>query len=269
MSVHVLGCSGAIAAHSRTTSFLVGDHLLVDAGTGVGDLPLAAMARIDHILLTHSHLDHVAALPLLADSVMRLRRSQGRAPIRVYGLPQTLDALRTHIFNDVIWPDFTKLPDHAQPVLSMQPVEVGQRLRLGVVTAEVLPASHTVPAVGYALWPGAPDETACWAFSGDTGPNPALWARLSQLKVQQLIIETAFADADAQLAHCSRHLTPELLAAELRQWPHAGDVFITHVKPGEEQAIMGAILAHRLPHRIHLLKTGSNMPLGARTLVHA
>ncbi len=151
MPVRVLGCSGAVAAHSRTTSFLVDDHLLVDAGTGVGDLPLAALARIHHILLTHSHLDHIAALPLMADSVMRLRKAQGLPPIRVMALPQTLQALRTHIFNNVIWPDFTALPDRDRPVLRLEPVFVGQRLELGGITVEVLPAEHTVPAVGYAL----------------------------------------------------------------------------------------------------------------------
>jgi ribonuclease BN (tRNA processing enzyme) len=269
MPIRVLGCSGAIADQCRTTSFLVNDHLLVDAGTGVGDLSVPEMARIDHILLTHSHLDHVAALPLLADSVMRVRGAQGLPPICVMALPQTLAALREHIFNDIIWPDFTRLPTHSQPVLSMQPLQVGQRLQLGAVTAEVLPAWHTVPAVGYALWADDPQTSACWVFTGDTGPNPDLWARLSRLKVQQLVIETAFSDADAELAHTSRHLHPQQLAAELRTWSHAGDVYVTHIKPGEELAIMSAIQDQELPHRVRLLRSGDVMPLGAKAAVPA
>ena len=71
MIVQVLGCSGSIAAGCRTTSFLLDDDVLVDAGTGVGDMPLDALARVDHILLSHSHLDHVLSIGLLADSVMR------------------------------------------------------------------------------------------------------------------------------------------------------------------------------------------------------
>jgi hypothetical protein len=45
MQIRVLGCSGSIAAGSRTTSFLVDDDVLVDAGTGVGDLTLDEMTR--------------------------------------------------------------------------------------------------------------------------------------------------------------------------------------------------------------------------------
>ena len=102
MKIRVLGCSGSIAAGSRTTSFLLDDDVLIDAGTGVGDLTLDELVRIDHIVVSHSHLDHVLAIGLLADSVSR--RRVGRAPIRVRALPATIAALRAHIFNGVIWP---------------------------------------------------------------------------------------------------------------------------------------------------------------------
>ena len=99
MKVRVLGCSGAIAKDCRTTSFLIGDSILLDAGTGVGDLTLEEMDKIDHVLLTHSHLDHIAALPLLADTAVRQRMQQGRGPIRVYALPEVLKAMHEHLFN--------------------------------------------------------------------------------------------------------------------------------------------------------------------------
>jgi len=263
MSVRVLGCSGAIAAHSRTTSFLIGQRLLVDAGTGVGDLELDELLRIDDVLLTHSHLDHIAALPLLADSVIRGRRAQGRPPIRVHALDETLAALRRHIFNDVIWPDFTALPDPRHPVLSLQPIRSGQRLALAGLVVEVLPAYHTVPAVGYAIWPGEPRDGGCWVFTGDTTVNPPLWERLRQLQVAQLVIETAFGDDDREVAVCSRHLCPGLLAPELAQLEPGCEVFITHIKPGEHDAVMRAILALGLPHRISALRTGQTMALGS------
>jgi ribonuclease BN (tRNA processing enzyme) len=70
MKVRVLGCSGGIGGyHLRTTSMLVDHDILIDAGTGVADLSLAELALIDHVFLTHSHLDHIASLPLLIDSV--------------------------------------------------------------------------------------------------------------------------------------------------------------------------------------------------------
>ena len=115
MKVRVLGCSGAIAAGCKTTSFLLDDDLLVDAGTGVGDLTLDELARINHILVTHSHLDHIVSIPLLVDSVMN-RRTR---PIVVHALPATIEALRAHILNWVIWPDFTQLPTRERPVLQL------------------------------------------------------------------------------------------------------------------------------------------------------
>ena len=126
MQIRVLGCSGSIAAGSRTTSFLLDHHILIDAGTGVGDLTLDEMTAVDHILVTHSHLDHVLAIGLLADSVTRRRTAAGRPPVQVHALAATIAALRLHVFNGVIWPDFSRLPDVTRPVLAFSPVEVGQ-----------------------------------------------------------------------------------------------------------------------------------------------
>src|SRR5206468_10416391 len=118
---------------------------------GAGARPLDALARVEHILISHSHLDHILSIGLLADSVMRERASAGKGPIRVHALPETLAALRTHIFNGVIWPDFTRLPSAEHPMLSLVPFAVGDVLDLNGKRVEVLDASHTVPAVGFAV----------------------------------------------------------------------------------------------------------------------
>jgi len=171
MKVRVLGCSGAIARDCRTTAFLVDEHILVDAGTGVGDLTVDEMLAIDHVLLTHCHLDHIAALPLMLDAV-GTRRSK---PLTLHALPETISALQQHIFNGVIWPDFSRLPSSHAPFIRYAPINTGQQLEAAGIAVEVLPAVHTVPAVGYALR----GSEGWWAFSGDTGPNPALWQRLN------------------------------------------------------------------------------------------
>ena len=258
MKIRVLGCSGAIAAGCRTTSFLIDDVLLVDAGTGVGDLTLDEMARIDDVLLTHSHLDHIAALPLMADAIGGLR-PPGR-PIRVHALAGTLNALRTHVFNDVIWPDFTRLPSPGAPFITLHPVEVGQVFTVAssALQVEVLPAVHTVPAVGYAVatatqsaaptaapFTAVDDALPWWVFTGDTGRNPAFWKRIATMKVGALVIETAFGDAESDLAARSRHLCPSTLAEELASIPSGATypVFVTHQKPAETDRIMGEITA--------------------------
>lgn len=249
MKVRVLGCSGAIARDCRTTAFLVDTDLLVDAGTGVGDLTLDEMVGIDDLLLSHSHLDHVAALPLMLDAVGALRQ---RA-LRVHGLPGTLAALRAHVFNDVIWPDFTRLPTPTAPFVELRPMAVGQVLQFGTRRVEVLPAVHTVPAAGFAIDAGA----GCWVYSGDTGRNEAFWQRLNQLDVAALIIETAFSNREHDLARRSLHLSPADLVQELeRIAPTARfPVFITHTKPSETALIMDEIA-----------RSGQAAPSGSRDI---
>ncbi|MCH7343619.1 3',5'-cyclic-nucleotide phosphodiesterase [Pelomonas sp. CA6] len=253
MMIRVLGCSGAIAAGYRTTSFLLDDDILIDAGSGVGDLDLDALARIDHILVSHSHLDHVMSIALLADAVLRRRLQAGRPPIQVYALAPTVLALRTHVFNGVIWPDFTRLPSPEQPALRFQVIDTGQQLDLGGRRIEVLSARHTVPAVGFAVDTG---PAGWWVYTGDTGPNPELWARLSELKVADLVIETAFGDDEQELAQVSRHLCPSLLTEELTQLSQPTRLHITHVKPGEEAAVMAELVTLETPHAPALLEAG-------------
>ena len=258
MTLRVLGCSGSIAAGCKTTAFLLDDDVLIDAGSGVGDLPLDALTCIDHVFVSHAHLDHTLSIALLADSVMRARQAQGRGPIQVHALPETLAALRAHIFNGVIWPDFTRLPNADHPVLRLQPfavgdvlTDVGRRKR----RIEVLSAAHTVPAVGFAVDDGR------WVYSGDTGPNPALWARLRAMTVAHLVIETAFSDEERALADISRHLCPATLGQAVAQLSGCVDVGITHIKPGEMEGVMTEINRLRLPHRIRALSAGDDLRL--------
>jgi len=235
VKVRVLGCSGAIAKDCRTTSFLIDEDLLVDAGTGVGDLTLEQMRSIDQVLLTHSHLDHVAALPLMVDAIA----AQRKQPLKIYALAGTIAALKAHIFNNVIWPDFSTIPTPQDPFISFHEIRVGQTLQFGAKLVEVLPAVHTVPAVGYAVTAGS----GCWVFTGDTERNPALWERVNQLNVAMLVIETAFSNREKDLAKLSLHLSPTVLAEELdciakgKNYP----IYITHTKPAETEQIMEEI----------------------------
>ncbi len=235
MKVRVLGCSGAISKDCRTTSFLIDGDILIDAGTGVGDLTLDEMSGIEHVFLTHSHLDHVAALPLMVDAIASRRTSS----VKIYAPAGAIAALKAHIFNDIIWPDFSRIPTVAAPLISFHEIQVGQTLQFGGKAIEVLPAVHTVPAVGYAVTAGQ----SCWVFTGDTARNAAFWKRLNQLNVSMLVIETAFSNREKDLAKRSLHLSPHALADELdciaigKRFP----IYITHTKPAETELIMAEI----------------------------
>lgn len=234
MKLSVLGCSGGIGGDARrTTSFLIDDDILLDCGTGVGDLPLEALARIDHVFLTHAHFDHVAFLPLLADSVSELRRQ----PIVVYGLAGTLDALRAHVFNGTMWPDFTMLPQHA-PVLRLRSVAVGDCVDLGGRRLKALPAFHSVPALAWCLDSG----DGRLVFSGDTRFDYGFVAALNALgPVNHLLVETAFADEQVQLARDSSHLCPKSLRRLLDAVEGSPQVHLSHLKPGLEARIAGQV----------------------------
>jgi ribonuclease BN (tRNA processing enzyme) len=261
MKLQVLGCSGSIARDCRTTSFLLDDDVLIDAGTGVGDLPLDALERIDHILLSHSHLDHVLGVPLLADSVLRRRQARRAPPIEVHALQATIDVLRTDLFNNRLWPDFTRLPSTETPVLRFVPFEIGDTLALGARRIEVLSARHSVPACGFAVHATTKGRGA-WVFSGDTGPNPALWERIAQFPVEHIVIETAFSEAENAIARSSGHHCPSSLAAELAGAPADARLYITHIKPGEIDAVMAGLRALRQERPLMELLKGDTFELG-------
>lgn len=230
MELRVLGCSGGIGESRQTTSFMVDGEVLIDAGSGVGRLSLDEMAGVKHIFLTHSHLDHVHAIPLLVDSIF----DRIDEPIIVHGLPETIQALQSHIFNWVIWPDFTRLPHPDSPVLAFEPMQPGERYRIGDNTFEMIPVHHIVPTVGYLVT----SPTATFAFSGDTTTNDTLWDHLnSQPRLDMLVVEAAFSNKEEELCHLSRHYCPKLLAADLLKLKHNPTICLTHAKPGEEEHI--------------------------------
>jgi len=232
MKLRVLGCSGGIGGrHLRTTSFLLDSDVLIDAGTGVGDLTMAELSQIDHIFITHSHLDHVASIPFLVDTVGGMRTK----PLTVYASRATIEIMKNHLFNWAIWPDFTEIPTSEKPFMRYEPLELGGSLRLGARTITPIPAKHTVPAVGYHLDSGK----ASLVFTGDTGPNDALWKIVNRIEnLKYLIIETAFSNKEQKLAEISRHLCPNTLAEELAKLERNAEIFITHMKPGEIEPTM-------------------------------
>ena len=235
MKLRILGCSGGIGGrHLRTTSMVIDNDILIDAGTGVGDVSLAELMLIDHIFLTHSHLDHVCCIPFLVDTVGGMRDKA----LTVHAVEPTLEIIRNHLFNWSIWPDFTQIPSPAKPWMRYQAVELGQTVELKGRKITSLPANHTVPAVGYQIDSGR----ASLVFTGDTTTDDPLWKIVNQIaNLRYLIIETAFCNRERDIAIASKHLCPSLLAEELAKLERSAEVFITHLKPGEIELTMQEI----------------------------
>ena len=234
MRLRILGCSGGIGGSLRTTSMLLDNDILIDAGTGVGDLSIDELSRIDHVFLTHSHLDHVTSIPFLVDSVGWMRDK----PLTVYAIEPTLEIIRQHLFNWKLWPDFTQIPEPGKPFLRYQPIAQGATVSIDGRKLTALPANHVVPAVGFRLDSGR----ASLVFTGDTTTNDALWKEVNRIEnLKYLLIETAFCNREKDLAVASKHLCPSLLAVELGKLTRPADIFITHLKPGEVELTMREI----------------------------
>ena len=230
MQIKILGWSGGIGESLRTTSFLIDDDVLIDAGTGLGDLPLNQMTGIRHIFLTHSHMDHITGLPLLADSMFGVHDE----PIVVHALEKTIKALKVHIFNWVIWPDFSELPNKDRPCIRFDIMQPGEKITIRKRQFEMIPVNHTVPGVGYCV----ADHRSTVAFSGDTTTNDTLWDHLNAYdRLDMLYVESAFANHDMEISRISKHYCPQLLAEDLKKLKHRPELWLTHFKPGEEDLI--------------------------------
>jgi ribonuclease BN (tRNA processing enzyme) len=236
MRLRVLGCSGGIGGGRHTTSFLVDDDCLIDAGSGVMRLGLDELARIRHVFVTHAHLDHILSLPLLLDSVSGPRPT----PVTLYAMPETLAVLHGHLFNWLLWPDFSRIPSPEHPLLRYQSLAVNEPVHLGEREITPIPASHTVPAVGYPLR----GPNASLIFSGDTESHAALWELAAACPdLTDLIVETSFPDEMAELARMSKHYCPGALAPDLNWLDARTRIWISHLKPGQEQTILAQLNA--------------------------
>ena len=236
MRLTVLGCYGGIGGSRRTTALLLDDDILIDSGSGAGDLALEQMARLDHVFLTHAHLDHSGFLPLLADAAAFLRQR----PLNVHALPETIAALKKNMLNGELWPDYSVLPSADNPYIRFVPLEVGATVQLGERLITPLPARHSIPAVGYHLDSGA----ASFVYSGDTTDCGEFWEALNRIdNLRYLMIETTFLNAAGAAAAKSGHLTAELLARGLSRLQRPVRLLIAHMEAGREEQTMAEIMA--------------------------
>lgn len=236
MKLRILGCSGGIGGGSLTTAMLLDNDILIDAGTGVGSLSLDELVCIDHIFVTHAHLDHVAMIPFLVDTVGCMRDKA----ITVHAIQPTIDVLTQHLFNCSIWPDFSKIPNGCSPYMKYSVLSVGETVDINGRKITPLPANHTVPATGFQLDSGQ----ASLVFTGDTTTIDSLWVAVNKIQnLRYLIVESAFSNQKKDIAIRSRHLCPSLLAEELEKLTHEVEIYITHLKQGEADLTMREIQA--------------------------
>lgn len=249
MRITTLGCNASITGDRRTSCYLVDGDILIDAGSGVGELSLAQSIAIDSLFLTHSHLDHCAFLPMLADAAGSFRD----APLTVYALPETIATFREHLFNGQLWPDYTVQPVPERPYIRFVPIRSGETVELGGRFITALPARHSVPCIGYRVDNGQ----ASWVYSADTAFCPEFWQALNLVEnLRYLLIETTFRNANAIGAQRSGHTTAGTLAQGLRLLEHPVELFIVHMEAGFEETTMREVMQAVGEYKPQMLQRG-------------
>jgi len=228
VKIRVLGASGGELRGHGSTCFLVDGRLAVDAGALTSRLDLAELDRVDHVLVTHAHLDHVKDVPLLADLMVGRRRR----PVTVHASKGATSTLRRSLFNGRLWPDFTRIPTARRPVVRLQAFPFGEPFRIGPYAVSAVKMRHTVESSGFVVRRGA----SAFAISGDTGPTTAFWREVSRAPgLRALLVELSFPSRMQRLADRSGHLTPRTLVGELAKVEREGvPVYLYHLKPAFE-----------------------------------
>lgn len=251
MRIRILGCSGGIGAGSRTSAMLVDDDVLIDAGTGIGDLALADLKAIRHVFLTHAHLDHVAGLPMLVDLLFD---PDFDTPLTVYAREETLHAIQAHIFNDVIWPDFGRLPSAERPILQYRQCSPGDTIGIGHRDFYAVDVMHSVPSLGYTVQ----NSGGVFALSGDTRANETLWPVLNACDaLRVLVIEVSFPNEMESLATEAGHYCPKTMTRDLERLQHDPEIWLTGMKPGEEARIFEQVIDAAPDKNIQMLSRGT------------
>ncbi len=254
MRLRILGCSGGELPRHRTTCFLVDGVLAVDAGALTATLSLDELLRVDDIVLTHSHFDHVKDVPLLADLLVGRRRR----PLRVHASTECARTLRRSVFNDRLWPDFTRIPDRRNPVVRILPFDPARPFQVGKYAVHPVPVCHPVESVGLVISKGR----SAFAVSGDTGPTTRFWRKVNRSRnLKALLVEMSFPNGLQELADLSGHLTPNTLATELTKLDRNGcPVYLYHLKPAYAAELRRELAALKLDG-VRILSMGDEFVL--------
>jgi ribonuclease BN (tRNA processing enzyme) len=252
MHLRVLGCAGSEFPGHHSPGFLIDRTLLLDAGTIGAVLSEHDQWLIRNILLSHCHLDHIKGIPLLADNI--ITRGVDHT-IRLVGTAEILNGIRQHLFNNVIWPDFSLILSKEHPVVEYHEIKVGQKFSINEYTVLSIPVNHSIPAVGYILRKG----NSALLYTGDTGPTDLIWQSANDLSA--VIVEASFPNGMEKLALLTGHLTPSMLRLELDKLQSLPPIIlVTHPKPQYYKQIQMELRQLNIP-QLDLLQDGNEYEL--------
>jgi 3',5'-cyclic-nucleotide phosphodiesterase len=171
-------------------------------------------------------MDHVRDLATIADN----RAQIGAPTLTIAGTKPTLDALKAHFFNDLLWPNFAIIPSPSEPTIVYQEIPLETPTKLLHYTVTAISVNHTVDAAGFIL----DDGKGALGFSGDTGPTDRFWELLDKVtNLRALLMEVSFPNDKQDLATASGHHTPRTLMEDLAKLSNPGELatMLYHIKP--------------------------------------
>lgn len=234
IGIKFLGTHGSVGVNSHTTCIQLTDNTLIDAGNIMSSLGEKAK-DINNIFLTHSHLDHIMGCSFLLDNFYTEREKS----LKIYGLPETLEAVKKHIFNNSIWPDFSNFNLKNNPTASLEfvEIEIGRKYKIeNNIFLTPIEANHTVPCCGYII----EKNSDAILFSGDTYKNKKLWDYINTHKnIKTLIIDVSFPNSLASIAQKSKHFYPKALQEDLSNLNRKNlNIYVNHIKPSYKDEVI-------------------------------
>jgi len=231
MKIQVLGGHGGLAKGFSTTSFLIDGKLLIDAGAVAGELSVEDQTQIDHILISHCHLDHIKDLAFISDNCFGLKDK----PFAVYTHETVKKILKTHFLNDIIWPDFTVLPNEKNPTMEIHAIEPEVTFVLGEYKVTPIKVNHAHDAMGFII----EHKDSAVLFTLDTGPTERIWEVARNYKnLKAIFTEVSFPNSLSKVAEISEHHTPKSIEQEILKMPPVVPIVLTHLKPNYQHVIL-------------------------------
>ena len=229
------------AGQQFLTSFLINDTVAIDAGSIGFFADPHTQARVRHVLISHSHIDHLASLPILLDNIVLL----SDIPVTIHASSVVHDCLRRDLFNHRLWPDFFELKAGATPFLRFEALESGQTVQVQDLRITAVAVNHVVPTLGFII----DDGSSAVVIASDTGPTDEIWTRANQLaNLRAVFLESTFPSELAGLAVVSRHLTTEGFASEVQKVKPGTRLFAVHLKARFQLQVRAELQALAMPN---------------------
>jgi len=254
MEIKILGCYGNSVKNFRTTSYLINKSLLLDAGTVTEPLDDKQLKEIKHILISHTHLDHIKDLVFLVDELVMM----GEFNIDLISVKQILEIISDNLFNNLLWPDFTVIPSEKNAIIKLHEIELEQYTEINGITVKPILMTHTVYTVGYVIKEG----DRGFMFTSDTGPTKRFWEVAREEEgIEFIIADVSFPNRMKSLAILSGHMTLSILLDHVDRYGlDKIPIYINHIKPIFFDEISGELFSSGRKN-IRMLEQGSTIQL--------